>query len=182
MRLLRLSESLGLLFVDIRSSSDLTSPLLSLGLPFVPLPQFAVRVAVISPPHRTRPHRRLDAEHGPEAGEPVILGSTCYTNISFHLLQMTDLISHTLAPSWILPRHVVVEAVSSLARQTVSLVRRSLELPLASLISPDPGDLTLPVLTRLASSARLSGHRGWLVQTLTLLPPGTLRDLRQWPL
>ena len=55
----------------------------------------------------------------------------------------------------ILARHVVaVEAVSSLARQTVSLVRRPLELALTTLTPPDPGDLTLPVLAGLTTGPR----------------------------
>ena len=169
---MRLSESLSLLLVDIRSSSDLTSPLLSLGLPLVPLTKLAVRVPIISPPHRARPHCSFDPKHGPEAGEPILVRSTtCLANISVHPAHsLRD--RHTLSAPRILARHVVaVEAVSSLTRQTVSLVRRPLELALTTLMPPDPGDLTLPVLAGLTTGPR---HWWRLVEALTLLPPRAL--------
>ena len=86
---------------------------------------------------------------------------------------------HTLTTSWILATHVVVEAISSLAGHTVSLIWRPLEVSLASLVSPYPCDLTLPVLARLSS---LPGHWGRLTEALTLLPPRALGYLRQRPL
>ena len=45
-----------------------------------------------------------------------------------------NLSTHTLTTSWILATHVIVKAISSLAGQTVSLVRRPLELVLSRIV------------------------------------------------